>query len=171
MALTLSISAGYGSTNVAAGMQVTYVASVTNSGATAVTLNGLWVSRDSMSGNAGVGQPTWQTPGVSVGAGYPTLAAGSTYNYPFSVVFSAPNMAGGSPNSAPGGAAPPHNAAYPIDSGFSFTINSLSSDSTTASATYFVPVLSTVAPFPIPQGGALQMNSGFNLVNFLTSFA
>ena len=170
MALTLSISAGYGATNVAAGMQVTFVASVTNSGATAVTLNGLWVSRENGT-NVRTGQPTWQTPGVSVGAGYPTLAAGSTYNYPFSVVFQTPNMAGSSPNNAPGGSAPSNNAAYPLDSGFSISLNSLSSDSTTASAAFFVPVLSTVAPFPIPQGGALQFNSGFNAVNFFTTFA
>jgi hypothetical protein len=115
-----------------------------------------------------VGQPEYLTPNVPVGVGNPTIAAGATGFFPFEVVFLTPYGAGPSPQS-PGGAAGSQNAT-PADSEYVISLQSLSSDATVASAQLLVPVLSTIAPFPIAQGGGMQLSSGFNLVNLLTSF-
>lgn len=167
MALTLTIIPGHGATSVVAGQTVRYVASVTNSGSSSVTLQGLAAYADTANAIS-VGQPEYLTPNVPVGVGNPTLTAGSTYYYPFSVTFQAPYFAGPSPQT-PGGTQGSQIAA-PVDSQYVINLQSLSSDSTVASAQLLVPVLSTIAPFPIAQGGGMQLSSGFNLVNLLTSF-
>lgn len=169
MALTLSIIAGNAASSVVAGQSVNYVASVTNSGSSNVTLQSLSTFAESSSGVT-VGQPTYLTPNVPVGTGNPTLSAGSTYYYPFQVVFPSPNFAGPSPQ-MPGSPAGTSTASVPTDSVFAINLQSLSSDSTVASASLLVPVLSSLAPFPVAQGGGLQFSSGFNLINLLTSFA
>lgn len=169
MALTLSIVPGYGATSVVAGRTVNYVAAVTNAGSTSVTLSSLQTYCESSSGIS-VGQPAYLTPNVPVGVGNPTLTAGTTYYYPFSVSYETPYSPGPSPQ-MPGGTQGVAVASVPSDSVFAISLQSLSSDSTVASTTLLVPVLSTIAPFPVAQGGALQLSSGFNLVNFLTTFA
>ncbi len=167
MALTLAITPGAYVNNVA-GQPLTYVASVTNSGATSVTLQSL-----SVSGPPGmcssIGQPQYLTPNVPVSVGNPVLVAGSTYNYTFEVVFQAPSTAGPSPQAA-GGTAGVGNAMTNNTSG-TLLLQSLSSDSTVASASLKIPILSSTSPFPVAQGGALQLASGFDLINFLTTFA
>jgi hypothetical protein len=166
MALTLSIIAGSPSTAIGNGT-CNFVASVTNSGATAVTLQSLQVSETS--GGAVVDQPVYLTPNTPVGVGNPILLPSTTYYYGFQVVFVSPAIAGPSPQNAPGGAAPSNNAVTP-DASFTLQLQSLSSDATVASASLTVPVLSTIAPFPFATGGAMQLSQGFNLVNLLTSF-
>lgn len=168
MALTLSIVQG-AFNNYVAGQPVSLVASVTNSGSTSVTLSSLAIYADPGSCSF-LGQPVYLTPNMPVGLGNPVLTAGSTYSYPFEVIFQAPNLAGPSPQ-APGLAAGSGVAANPSASVARLTLQSLSSDSTTASVSLSVPVLSTLYPFPVAQGGAMQLSSGFNLVNLLTSFA
>jgi len=167
MALTLSIIPGARASSVVAGQSINYVASVTNAGSSSVTLQALATFTDT--GTAvSVGQPNYLTPNVPVGVGNPTIAAGATSYFPFEVVYQTPYGAGPSPQ-APGGAAGSQNA-MPTDAQFVISLQSLSSDSTVASASLLVPVLSTIAPFPIAQGGGMQLSSGFNLVNLLTSF-
>lgn len=169
MALTLAIIPGYGASYGVAGRTINYVASVTNSGSSSVTLQSLAAYPDN-STCVSVGQPNYLTPNVPVGVGNPTIAAGATSFFPFEVTFMTPNFSGPSPQ-APGGNLGSTNASVPGDSVFGVTLQSLSSDASVASTTLLVPVLSAVAPFPVAQGGALQLSSGFNLVNFLTSFA
>lgn len=168
MALTLSIIPGARASSVVAGQSINYVASVTNSGSTSVTLQSLATYADSNC-SINVGQPNYLTPNVPVGVGNPTLAAGATSYFPFEVTFLTPAIAGPSPQ-APGGTLGVTNASYPLDSSFVIYLSSLSSDSTVASAQLLVPVLSTIAPFPIAQGGGMQLSSGFNLINLITSF-
>lgn len=168
MALVLTIVPGFGANNTVAGRPNNYIASVSNTGSSSVTLQSLSAYADAGS-CINVGQPQYLTPNVPPGVGNPTIAAGATASYPFEVTFMTPNYAGPSPQS-PGGTAG-STAGLPSDSVFGVYLQSLSSDSTVASATLLVPVLSAVAPFPIAQGGGLQLSSGFNLVNFLTSFA
>ena len=167
MALTLSISPGFDGVNPIASDQITYIANVTNSGATAVTLSSLQAYAQ---GGAFVGAMQYLQPNVPVGVGNPVLLPGTTYSYPFLVEFISPSFAGPSPQ-APGGASGVGIAANPSNQYVILTINSLSSDSTVATASLTVPVLSAIAPFPIAQGGGMQFSSGFNAVNFLTSFA
>lgn len=168
MALTLAIVRGYGATNSSSGRALNYVASVTNDGSTSVTLRALSVYADSNT-CVSLEQPNYLTPNVPVGVGDPTIAAGATSFFPFRAVFMTPNMPGPSPQS-PGGTQGSATAYIPGDANFGITLQSLSSDSTVASATLSVPVLSAVAPFPTPQGGGLVLSSGFNAVNLLTSF-
>lgn len=168
MALTLSIIPGANAGNVVAGQRANYVASVTNSGSSSVTLQSLATYAETGIGVT-VGQPNYLTPNVPVGVGNPTLAAGATSYFPFEVVFQTPNFPGPSPQQ-PGGSAGTSAAAVPVDSSFVISLQSLSSDASVASAQLLVPVLSTIAPFPIAQGGGMQLSSGFNLINLLTSF-
>lgn len=167
MALVLSISRGFGASSIVARQNVTFMASVTNTGSSSVTLQSLAAYADT-SASVTVGQPNYLTPNVPVGVGNPTLAAGATASYPFEVVFLTPPFAGPSPQ-APGGAAGSQNA-MPGDAQFVISLQSLSSDSTVATTSLLVPVLSAIDPFPIAQGGGMQLSSGFNLVNLLTSF-
>lgn len=169
MALTLAILPGTASSYGVGGRTNNYVASVTNSGSSSVTLQSLATYGESNT-CMNVGQPQYLTPNVPVGVGNPTIAAGATSFFPFEVTFMTPNMPGPSPQ-APGGNLGAVTAYVPGDSVFGVTLQSLSSDSTVASATLLVPVLTTIAPFPVAQGGALQLSSGFNIVNFITSFA
>lgn len=169
MALTLAILPGSANNVGSSGQMRTLTASVTNSGATSVTLQALTVSGDGTGVNV-LGQPDFLTPNQPVGVGAPTIAAGATSFFPFRVEFLAPNFPGPSPQS-PGGAAGVGNAAVPNDSAYLLNLTSLSSDGTAAAASFQVGVASTLFPFPIAQGGAMQLYSGFNLVNFITSFA
>lgn len=168
MALVLTIVPGHGAASASVGRNINYIATVTNDGASSVTLKSLAVFADS--GAVIVGQPSYLTPNVPVGVGDPAILAGATANYPFSIVYSSPNFAGPSPQQ-PGGTQGTTNASVPSDSSFNVTLQSLSSDASVASVSRMISPLSGIAPFPVAQGGALQLNSGFNLVNFLTSFA
>jgi hypothetical protein len=167
MALTLAILPGNNATNVVANQTMNFTAAVTNSGSTSVTLQSLQVA-ESTESDAQLSQPVFLTPNTPVGVGNPTLLPGATYYYGFLGVFSNPGI-GPSPQ-APGGAAPSNKGAN-ADAFFTLQLTSQSSDGTVASASMLVPVLSSIAPFPLAQGGALQLSQGFNLINLLTSFA
>jgi hypothetical protein len=166
MALTLQILAGNNGSNVVANQTMNFVASVTNSGATSVVLQSLQVA-ESTESDAQMSQPQYLTPNTPVGVGNPILLPGVTYYYSFLGTFSNP-LPGPSPQ-APGGAST--NRAITADPFFTLQLTSQSSDGTVATASMLVPVLSSIAPFPLAQGGALQLSQGFNLVNLLTSFA
>ena len=169
MALMLAIQGTPSSTSPVAGQVVTFVAAVTNSGSTSVTLQSLNAAPERNSAIT-LSQPEILTPNLPVGVGNPVLLASTTYYYPFKVVFHGPTTSGPSPQ-APGGGTIPNTAAYPTDNSFGISLTSLSSDGTVAYVATTSPALSTTPPFPVAQGGGLQLSSGFNLVNFLTSFA
>jgi hypothetical protein len=50
------------------------------------------------------------------------------------------------------------------DATFILQAQSLVSDGTVASVSLPVPVLSSIAPFPVPAGGALYLQQGSNLM-------
>ena len=164
MPLTLAILGTPSSASIVAGQSVTLVAAVTNAGAASVTLNSLVTSTDG-TGSVSLTQPDFLTPNQPVGVGNPVLLPGATSNYAFRVVYLGPTTAGPSPQS-PGGASG-FSGAYPNDTDFGVTLTSFSSDGTVAQARSSDPVLSTLLPFPVAQGGALQLASGFNVLNLL----
>lgn len=166
MALTLAILPGNNATNVVANQTMNFVAAVTNVGGSPVTLQSLQAYELTES-DAQLSQPVILTPNVAPNVGNPVLLAGVTYYFSFYAIFSNP-LPGPSPQ-APGGAAPFTNASN-ADATFVLGLQSLSSDGTVASAQLLVPVLSSIQPFPLAQGGALQLSQGANAVNFLTSF-
>lgn len=161
MALTVALAAvNQGST--VAGQAKAFTVTVTNTGAAAVTLTSLVIGGDI---GVIVGQPVYLQPNVPVGVGNPILAAAGSATYSFACVFPSPYSAGPSPQN-PGGAAP-ISLAPMADPFFVLQAQAQSSDGSLASGTLFVPVLSTISPFPLAQGGALQFGQGFNFINFI----
>lgn len=141
-----------------------FTVTVSNTGSSALVLSLLSVAESSKVG-ATIGQPQFLTPQMPVGAGNPSIAAGSSLTFPFQVAFPSPNTPGVSPNApAPGpagmmtGQPPPNNAVVLV-------ATAQTSDGSVASSSIVVPVLSATAPFPLPQGGALQFGQGGNLIN------
>lgn len=161
MALTLAIVNP--ASPVLAGQVAHFVVTVTNTGASAVTLQSLAISETTES-DAQIAQPEYLIPNVPVGVGNPVLAAlTGTASYGFRVVFSSPYSVGPSPQN-PGGAAPDARAQSP-DAIFTLQAQSLSSDGTVAAASAQVTALATIGLTQSAIGGALQMSAGFNLIN------
>lgn len=142
-----------------------FTVTVANGNASAVTLNSLAINGPPASGVV-VQQPNYLTPNVPVGVGNPVIAAGSSLTWGFQVVLTNPNFPGPSPNNQPGGAAGSGNA-MPANSNFLLQAIGQTSDGSVFSSTNLVPVLSAVAPFPFPQGGAFQFNDGFDFMNLI----
>ena len=164
MPLTLNLSRGFAWSDSAAGEPNTVILTVTNPGATALTVLWLAVSEASKTG-ARLDQPSYLRPNAPLGLGNPVIAPGASVAYPFECAFFVPAYSGPSPQ-APGGAAGiPGPTANPI---VTIRAQCQSSDGGVSSVERPFPVLATVAPYPIAQGGALQLSSGFNLVNLVT---
>lgn len=168
MALTATISAGAGATSPSAGAALNFLVTVSNAGATSLTLSTLQVACNALNNPgptaANVSQPRYLVPNVPVGVGNPIIAAGASATYTFGVVFFPPNAAGPSPQNQPGGASP-SNSATEVDPFYTLTATGLDSSGAVFSTTFFVPVLSTIAPFPVAEGGAFQFTQGANLMN------
>ncbi len=162
MAILVSLSAVAPGSTVAAQSEP-FLVTVSNTGTAAVTINSLAVSADV---GVVVDQPSYLTPNVAVGLGNPVLNGGASLSYVFNAIFFSPAAAGPSPQ-APGGAAPSENAQTP-DANFSLFAVVNTSDGSVVSGSLNVPVLSTIAPFQVPTGGALYLQQGFNLINLLT---
>lgn len=169
MPLTLTLSRAGVRSDSAQGSSNTFMVTVSNSGATALTLQSLSVHETSSTG-AHVDQPTYLRPNMPVGLGNPVIAAGGSASYVFSAAFPQPAGAGPSPQN-PGGAAGHGNTNPAPNSTVTLRAECLSSDGAVSSTLLSAPVLSTIAPFPVAQGGGMQLTSGFNLVNYLTAFA
>lgn len=136
-----------------------FVATVSNTDSSSVTLLSLVITEVSQLGSQ-ISQPTVQAPGQPAGVN-PTLGASSSLSYGFSVVTAAPNVPGVSPNN-PGGAAPGQ-ASYPgAPPLLVLQAQGQTSDGSVFSVLFTVPVLSAVAPFPVPAGGAAQFAQGAN---------
>jgi hypothetical protein len=167
MPLNLALSRGFAWSDASNGEPNTVLLTVANPGATALTVTSLQVAEASATG-ANVTQPLYLRPNMPVGLGNPVIVAGGSASFAFEVSFNAPAYSGPSPQ-APGGVGgvrgPPTNSVVTLRA------QCHSSDGFVTSVTMPFPVLSTVAPFPVAQGGAMQLSSGFNLVNYLTSFA
>lgn len=142
------------------GQAENFLIAITNTGGSAVTLTALASSADI---GVTVGQPSYLAPNMPIGLGNPVINAGATSNYVFQCVFNSPAGSGPSPTN-PGGADPFPKAQTP-DPFFKVFVQAQSSDGSTSSACLLVPVLSAMAPFPVPQGGAFQFYQGGNFVN------
>lgn len=156
--------------NVVAGVPQQAVVQVFDSdGDTSYKLTSAQVT-ESTESDAQIGQPSVLAPNAPLGTGNVTIPQGGTAYLPFSFVLNNPYFPGPSPQ-APGGAAPTNNAAV-ADAFFTLTatVNFVTGAGVAgaASGQLLVPVLATIPPFPIAQGGALQLSSGFNLLNGLT---
>jgi hypothetical protein len=140
-----------------------YQVAVTNTGASAVTLQSLSVSEATES-DVVISQPSILFPNAPIGLGNPVIGASSTVNYCFQVLSSSPQGPGPSPQN-PGGAAPFPQAQTP-DAVFTLLAMAQSSDGSIASGSLMVPVLTAIAPAP-SIGGTLQFASGFSFVNLM----
>jgi hypothetical protein len=164
MPLVLTLARGYAWSDSANGEPNTVLLTVANPGAAALTVTSLSVYEESKTG-AVVGTPNYLRPNAPLGTANPVVAAGGSRSYSMECVFPVPAYSGPSPQ-APGGAGgaggPPRNPVVTLRA------ECLSSDGVTTTVSMPFPVLSTVAPFPVAQGGALQLTSGFNLINLVT---
>lgn len=140
-----------------------FIATVSNTGSAAVTLNSLSVNEVTKTGCM-ITQPNYLPLNSPVGVGNPVISAGGSQSFPFGVVFTAPYSAGSSPNNQPGGSAPGQNS-QPANSNVTLQAVGQASDGSVFSGNVLVPVLSASAPFPVPQGGALQFGQGADLIN------
>lgn len=153
---------------VLANQTASFVVTVANTDATSATLTGLTTRLGSTSSAARVEQPTFLAPGQAAGV-YPTVLPASSVSYQFGATAFFPLTPGVSPNN-PGGAAPGQLAYPAVSPQLVVQAEAQFSDGTVVSTTFSVPVLSAVAPFPVPQGGAAQFGQGAN-VNLIAAFA
>lgn len=142
---------------------------VQNTGAAMLTLVSL--STNETTGGAIVAQPNILVPGMALGFGNPTIAAGATVSYVFDVVFPQPNGPGPNPSASndPAGGSAGVYVGQPADPFFYVNAQAQTSDNVTAQASLMVPVLSAIAPFPRPEGGAFGFTQGSNLINGITT--
>jgi hypothetical protein len=134
-----------------------FQATVSNTDAASATLLSLYVYEQTTSG-AQIVQPQYLTPNVPAGVGNPILLPAASASYGFGVVCPSPASPGPSPNN-PGGAAPAE-AAFPANPQLTLAAQAAFSDGSVVLGFLTVPVLSAVAPFPLPQGGAAQFAQG-----------
>ena len=162
--MPVSLSLALANSNVIAGQPATIVCTVSNTTASDVTLNSLHASSDKP--GCHIEQPVFLTPNRAPGDGNPTISASTgTKVVGFQVVPLAPNMPGASPNNAPGGAAPADFDSPVSNPIYYITVVGHTSDGSVFSGSLAFGALSAVAPFPRPEGGALQLIQGANLMS------
>lgn len=169
MPLTVTLSRGAPWTDTAQGSQCSFLVTVSNPGAAALSLVSLSVYETSSTG-AHVAQPTYLRPNAPAGLGNPVIAPGGSASYAFGASFPVPAGAGPSPQT-PGGASGHGNACPAPNSTVILRAECQASDGSVTTSLLSVPVLSTIAPFPLAQGGGMQLQSGDNLITYLTAFA
>lgn len=167
MPIQILLTNGVPASQSASGPCGTLVASVTNTGTSAIQLLSL-VTSAANNQAVSVSQPVFLTPNVPWGQGFPTLLPGIAQFFNFNITIHSPYGSGPSPQQ-PGGAAP-SNAAMTPNAVFNINCFGLVSDNTTASATISVSELSAIPPFPPANGGALQFAAGFNFINGIVTF-
>lgn len=140
------------------------VCAVTNNESGSVTVRDIRISEVSTMGSV-IRQPDFLVPNAAPGT-YPTLTTTATGNYPWSIVVPSPCTPGPSPNSPSG----VQNVAYPASNAVlrlqCVVMVNDGSVNIMGTALLQFPIGSAVAPFPVPQGGALQFNTGGDAVNF-----
>lgn len=172
MAKTVSISGPFtgGATagSVVVNRPASFVATVASASTDAsVTLSSLTISEVTES-DAVISQPTIFPNNVPVNSANPALTAGGSLSYSFTVVFTSPRDPGVSPNN-PGGAAPGQKAQE-ADSLFVLQAQAQFSDGTISTVNFNVSTLSSVFPFPRPEGGEALFQQGANS-NLIAVFA
>lgn len=123
----------------------------------AVTLQSI-VINEATESDAIISQPTIFPNNVPINSANPVLVAGGSLSYGFSVEFTSPRDPGISPNN-PGGAAPGQRAME-ADSNFVLQAQAAFSDGTVVTANFAISTLSSVYPFPVPQGGEALFQQG-----------
>lgn len=159
MAKTLVIALGNES-YIRANARINFTVTAANTDAAAVTLKALSIDEASELG-AVIDQPTFLTAGQPWDASMPTLAAGASASYGFSVMVPSPNMPGVSATN-PGGAVPGQNAWPAANNQLVLRATGQTSDGSTFFTTLSVPVLSAVYPFPISDVGTTLFRQGGN---------
>lgn len=134
---------------------------VANTGSSSALLTSLQIAASTRRGrDMTVSQPNFKTAN-GIPQDNPTIGAGASVDYVFAVVFHAPNTPGPSPN-APGLGPTGMMTGQPALAEYGLAAQGQLSDGSTAVAILAVPVLSAVAMFPTPQGGAALFNQGAN---------
>jgi hypothetical protein len=123
----------------------------------AVILQSITISEATES-DAAISQPNIFPNNVPINSANPVLTGGGSLSYGFTVVFTSPRDPGISPNN-PGGAAP-GSRAQEADSNFILQAQAMFSDGTVATTNFAVSALSSVYPFPVPQGGEALFQQG-----------
>ncbi len=163
MPLTIS----YGNESFArANQKLNFTLTLVNTEAAAsVSLQSLIVTEASKLGS-NIAQPVWQTAGAAQGsASQPVILNAATAYYPFAVMVASPNMPGVSPTN-PGGAAP-EQAAQPTKNPqlvlqATAVLATAAGVRTILTASFTVPVLTAVYPFPVSDVGVLLFRQGGN---------
>jgi hypothetical protein len=154
------------STNAVAGQPCNFTLTITNNGASAVTIASLSVNETTKTG-ASIGQPNFLTTNASVGVAVPTINAAASLSLPFQVAPPAPAYPGPSPQNV-GGGAQAAGAGPAWNSQLGLQATGMDSDDLVFTGQLMVPVLSAFEVSPRPEGGALDLRQGSNLINLLT---
>lgn len=169
MGITLSLAITSVGPTMAGPMALQGIATVTNTEADTLTVYDINIAEGPETQlGARVSGPYFLTPNVAPGEGEPAILTTATAYYPFSVFVPSPNTPGASPN-APGGRT---DMASPVGNAFLRLVGSVraldpDSDPHVGGAVVAVSLITPVAPFPVPAGGALQFNkTGSNAVNW-----
>lgn len=159
MATTVSIAQV--SSVLMANAKSAFTVTINNTGSSSVSLTALSVSPGNPGATTSIEQPQFLTPQVPIGLGNPTIAAGSSVSFGFSVVFNAPRTSG--PPANIGGLG---NAGMMVGQPALVTrdliARAMTSDGESGSFILSVPVLSAAKPFPTPEGGMAQFTQGAN---------
>lgn len=147
------------------------VVSITNAGSNIISLQGMVITEASTLGTS-IRQPDFLVSNAAPGT-FPTLAAGATGNYPFSVVCAVPNMPGASPqvaNTYRATATPPAETVCRLNL-FVQAYDAVAVAYVNNTASLQFPVAPAVAMSPAPQGGAAQFNTSGDAANWFFAFA
>lgn len=163
MAITLVVTL---SGSAVAGRSLRGMVSITNESGPSVAIDSMVLSESTKMGVA-IGGPRFLTPNV-VGVGAtPIIATSSTSHFPFSLMVPSPNTPGASPS-----ATRHHDDVFPSNNSqcqLNLDVRAIDQVSflpEVARTSFEFPVITSVAPFPVPQGGALQYNAGGCAVNW-----
>jgi hypothetical protein len=151
-----------------------FTVTITNNSSSAVILNSVTLT-ESTESDALISGPQW--PGLPIGF-IPTLSGSSSLTATFTVVVASPQFAGfvpQTPASTPSSIMPslslsaPGNNAMAPDSFFTLNAQAVASDGSVGAASFQFVAASAIASIPPPQGGALQFQSGGDLINGLVA--
>lgn len=165
----MAITVGIAITSVGpvlADSQINGVLTVTNNGSNTVQIQAAQLSELTTMGLV-FRHPDVLTPNAAPGT-YNTISAAGSASYPFSLVAPSPNTPGASPNTPNGysdNVFPPANVQAVINC-LVTAYDTTAAAYVNGSASLSFAIGSAVAPFPVPQGGALQFNSGGDAVHW-----
>lgn len=166
MAITLTMAiTSPGSTR--AGQVLDGILTLVNTGSNTVSVRSLQLSEATTMG-CKFRQPAFLTPNVALDSSYPSVTAGSTAYYPFSIVVVSPNTPGApvqATNAIHDDVCPPGESRCRVQLD-ARTYDSVAAAFVVGTAELSFPVISAAQAL-ISQGGALQFNSAMNAVNWI----